>query len=309
MSSHMKQIQLGGTGPAVSEIALGCMRLCNLDAKGAEALLRTAMEQGINFFDHADIYGKGMSESLFASALGMPPSLREQMVLQTKCAIHDEMYDFSREHILKSVDGSLKRLQTDYIDILLLHRPDTLMEPEEVAEAFAALRRSGKVRYFGVSNQNAAQMALLQSALGEKLLVNQLQFSLAHTGFLDAGFHVNMKNEAGIVRDGGILEYCRLNGVTIQAWSPLQSGFFGGVFLDSPEYPELNKTLEEIAREKQVAKSAAAISWILRHPAKIQPVLGTTSIAHLTEMCRAAEITLSRAEWYALYRAAGNRLP
>lgn len=305
----MHQLKLGGTGPAVSELALGCMRLCSLDAKGAEALIRTAMEQGINFFDHADIYGKGGSESLFASALGMAPSLRDQMVLQTKCAIHDGMYDFSKEHILKSVDGSLRRLQTDYIDVLLLHRPDTLMNPDEVAEAFTALRQNGKVRHFGVSNQNAAQMALLQSALGEKLLVNQLQFSLAHTGIIDAGFNVNMKNDAGIVRDGGILEYCRFNRITIQAWSPLQYGFFGGVFLDSPAYPELNRALEKIAREKQASKSAVAISWILRHPTKIQPVLGTTNRDHLIEMCRAADITLSRAEWYELYRAAGNRLP
>lgn len=305
----MHQIKLGGVGPSVSELALGCMRLCNLDTKAAESLLRTAMDQGINFFDHADIYGKGGSESLFASALGMAPSLRGQIVIQTKCAIHDGMYDFSKEHILKSVEGSLRRLQTDYIDILLLHRPDTLMEPEEVAEAFAALRQSGKVRYFGVSNQNAAQMALLQSALGEKLLVNQLQFGLAHTGIIDAGFNVNMKNEAGLLRDGGILEYCRLNGITIQAWSPLQYGFFGGVFLDKPAYPELNSALEEIARAQNTSKSAVAISWILRHPANIQPILGTTSREHLLEMCRASNITLSRAEWYGLYRTAGNRLP
>lgn len=304
----MKEIKLGGVGPSVSELALGCMRLCNLDTKAAESLLRTAMDQGINFFDHADIYGKGGSESLFASALGMAPSLRGQIVIQTKCAIHDGMYDFSKEHILKSVEGSLRRLQTDYIDILLLHRPDTLMEPEEVAEAFAALRQSGKVRYFGVSNQNAAQMALLQSALGEKLLVNQLQFGLAHTGIIDAGFNVNMKNEAGLLRDGGILEYCRLNGITIQAWSPLQYGFFDGVFLDSPAYPQLNSALEEIARAQNTSKSAVAISWILRHPANIQPILGTTSREHLLEMCRASNITLSRAEWYGLYRAAGNQL-
>ena len=305
----MHQIKLGGVGPSVSELALGCMRLCNLDTKAAESLLRTAMEQGIHFFAHADIYGKGGSESLFASALGMAPSLRGQIVIQTKCAIHDGMYDFSKEHILKSVEGSLRRLQTDYIDILLLHRPDTLMEPEEVAEAFAALRQSGKVRYFGVSNQNAAQMALLQSALGAKLLVKQLQFGLAHTGSIDAGFNVNMKNEAGLLRDGGILEYCRLKGINIQAWSPLQYGFFGGVFLDNPAYPELNSALEEIAREKQASKSAVAISWILRHPANIQPILGTTSREHLLEMCRASDITLSRAEWYGLYRTAGNRLP
>lgn len=305
----MKQIYLGGIGPAVSEIALGCMRLSNLNEKQAEALLRTALELGVNFFDHADIYGKGESEKRFASALGMSPSLRGQMVIQTKCAIHDGMYDFSKAHILQSVDGSLKRLQTDYIDILLLHRPDTLMDPDEVAEAFSALRRSGKVRYFGVSNHNAAQMALLQSALGEKLLVNQLQFSLAHTGIIDAGFNVNLQNEAGIVRDGGILEACRLSGVTIQAWSPLQYGFFGGVFLDSPAYPELNRVLDGIAQTKQAAKSAVAISWILRHPARIQPILGTTSIAHLKEMCCASGLLLTREEWYALYRAAGNRLP
>lgn len=305
----MKEIKLGGVGPSVSELALGCMRLCNLDTKAAESLLRTAMEQGINFFDHADIYGKGGAESLFASALGMTPSLRGQIVIQTKCAIHDGMYDFSKEHILKSVEGSLKRLQTEYIDILLLHRPDTLMEPEEVAEAFAALRQSGKVRYFGVSNQNAAQIALLQSALGEKLLVNQLQFSLAHTGIIDAGLNVNRKHEAGLLRDGGILEYCRLNGITIQAWSPLQYGFFDGVFLDSPAYPQLNSALEKIARAQNTSKSAVAISWILRHPANIQPILGTTSREHLLEMCRASNITLSRAEWYGLYRAAGNQLP
>ena len=307
----MKKITLGGM--QASDIVLGCMRISDMAVSRVQELLETAVEEGINYFDHADLYGHGASEELFAKAMGQKPSLRERIYLQSKCGIRDDgglfRYDFSKSHILKSVDGILKRLNIDYLDALLLHRPDPLVEPEEVAEAFAALRQSGKVRYFGVSNQNAAQMALLQSALGEKLLVNQLQFGLAHTGIIDAGFNVNMKNEAGLLRDGGILEYCRLNGITIQAWSPLQYGFFGGVFLDNPAYPELNSALEEIAREKQASKSAVAISWILRHPANIQPILGTTSREHLLEMCRASDITLSRAEWYGLYRTAGNRLP
>ena len=307
----MKKITLGGM--QASDIVLGCMRISDMAVSRVQELLETAVEEGINYFDHADLYGHGASEEVFAKAMGQKPSLRERIYLQSKCGIRDDgglfRYDFSKSHILKSVDGILKRLNIDYLDALLLHRPDPLVEPEEVAEAFAALRQSGKVRYFGVSNQNAAQMALLQSALGEKLLVNQLQFGLAHTGIIDAGFNVNMKNEAGLLRDGGILEYCRLNGITIQAWSPLQYGFFGGVFLDNPAYPELNSALEEIAREKQASKSAVAISWILRHPANIQPILGTTSREHLLEMCRASDITLSRAEWYGLYRTAGNRLP
>ena len=305
----MKQILLGGRVPA-SEISLGCMRISGLEPKAAENLVRTALDEGINFFDHADIYGRGRSEEVFAQAMGMCPSVREKMLIQTKCAIHDGIYDFSKEHILRSVEGSLRRLKTDYVDFLLLHRPDTLMEPEEVAEAFDVLRRSGKVRHFGVSNQKSLQMELLNRALdGEKLLIDQLQFSVCHTGMVDSGLNVNMKNSAAQDMDGSVLEYCRLNNVTIQPWSPFQYGFFEGVFIGSDRYPELNAVLDRIAEERGVTSSAVAIAWILRHPARMQPIVGTTNAARLKEICAASRVELSRAEWYEIYKAAGNRLP
>ncbi len=305
----MKQILLGGRVPA-SEISLGCMRISGLEPKAAENLVRTALDEGINFFDHADIYGRGRSEEVFAQAVGMCPSVREKMLIQTKCAIHDGIYDFSKEHILRSVEGSLRRLKTDYVDFLLLHRPDTLMEPEEVAEAFDVLRRSGKVRHFGVSNQKPLQMELLNRALdGEKLLIDQLQFSVCHTGMVDSGLNVNMKNSAAQDMDGSVLEYCRLNNVTIQPWSPFQYGFFEGVFIGSDRYPELNAVLDRIAEERGVTSSAVAIAWILRHPARMQPIVGTTNAARLKEICAASRVELSRAEWYEIYKAAGNRLP
>lgn len=305
----MKELLIGGKIPA-SEIALGCMRISNLEPKAAENLVRTALDEGVTFFDHADIYGGGRSEEVFSEAIGMCPSVREKIVLQTKCAIHDGIYDFSKEHILRSVDGSLRRLKTDYVDFLLLHRPDTLMEPEEVAEAFFVLRESGKARHFGVSNQKPLQMELLNRALGEeKLLVNQLQFSICHSGMVDSGLNVNMKCDAGVDRDDSVLEYCRLNHVTIQAWSPFQYGFFEGVFIGSDRYPELNAVLDRIAAEQGVTGSAVAIAWILRHPAKMQPIVGTTNAARLKEICAASRVTLSRAEWYEIYKAAGNRLP
>ena len=305
----MKQILLGGRVPA-SEISLGCMRISGLEPKAAENLVRTALDEGINFFDHADIYGRGRSEEVFAQAVGMCPSVREKMLIQTKCAIHDGIYDFSKEHILRSVEGSLRRLKTDYVDFLLLHRPDTLMEPEEVAEAFDVLRRSGKVRHFGVSNQKSLQMELLNRALdGEKLLIDQLQFSVCHTGMVDSGLNVNMKNSAAQDMDGSVLEYCRLNNVTIQPWSPFQYGFFEGVFIGSDRYPELNAVLDRIAEERGVTSSAVAIAWILRHPARKQPIVGTTNAARLKEICAASRVELSRAEWYEIYKAAGNRLP
>lgn len=305
----MKQILLGGKVPA-SEISLGCMRISGLEPKAAENLVRTALDEGINFFDHADIYGRGRSEEVFAQAVGMCPSVRERMLIQTKCAIHDGIYDFSKEHILRSVEGSLRRLKTDYVDFLLLHRPDTLMEPEEVAEAFDVLRRSGKVRHFGVSNQKPLQMELLNRALdGEKLLIDQLQFSVCHTGMVDSGLNVNMKNSAAQDMDGSVLEYCRLNNVTIQPWSPFQYGFFEGVFIGSDRYPELNAVLDRIAEERGVTSSAVAIAWILRHPARMQPIVGTTNAARLKEICAASRVELSRAEWYEIYKAAGNRLP
>ena len=305
----MKNIKIANSELSVSEISLGCMRISERSVNEVTTLINIALEEGINFFDHADIYGGGKSEEIFAQAINMSPSIREKLILQTKCGIRQGSFDFSKEHILNSVDGSLKRLKTDYVDVLLLHRPDTLMEPEEVAEAFTQLKSSGKVKYFGVSNQNPMQIELLSRYLNQKIIFNQLQFSITNTGMIDSGINVNMKNAPSIDHDGSILEYCRLKDITIQAWSPFQYGFFEGVFLDNHKFPELNKVIDEMAKTKGVANTAIAIAWILRHPAKIQPIVGTTSAKRLKELCQASKIELSRQEWYEIYRAAGNRLP
>mgnify|MGYP002509542785 CR=1 FL=1 len=305
----MKKLCLGHGVLEASQIGLGCMRIANLRTKQAvRELVDVAMDQGINFFDHADIYAGGEAERIFGEAVD--PVLREKIILQTKCAIRPGVcYDFSKQHILESVDGSLKRLNTDHIDILLLHRPDTLMEPEEVAEAFDILERQGKVRCFGVSNQNSAQIELLNHYCGNRLMVNQLQFSIAHCGIIDSGLNVNIHNDAGIDRDGGILEYCRLKGITIQAWSPFQYGMFEGVFLGSEKFPELNRLIDELAEQYRVSNNAIAVAWILRHPAKIQAIVGSTNPRRIADIARASDVTLTREEWYALYMAAGKRLP
>ncbi|HWO78235.1 MAG TPA: aldo/keto reductase [Bacillus sp. (in: firmicutes)] len=305
----MKKIRLGTSDLEAGVISLGCMRMSQLSKEEAAVLIQTALEAGIDLFDHADIYGRGRSEEVFAEAIDMNPTVRENMIIQTKCGIRQGFFDFSKEHILDSVDGSLKRLKTDYIDILLLHRPDTLMEPEEVAEAFSKLKQSGKVRYFGVSNQNPMQIELLKKYLKQDLIINQLQFSLMHTPLIDAGFNVNMLHDPSIVREGGVLEYSRLNNMTIQAWSPFQYGMFEGVFIGNEKFPELNQKLNELAEAKGVTASAIAIAWILRHPANIQPIVGTTNPQRLSEIAKASYIELSRQEWYELYRAAGNKLP
>lgn len=305
----MKTINIGNGAVLASEIALGCMRIADLADKDVSNLIHTALDEGINFFDHADIYAGGKSEEVFAKAVGMNPAIREDLIIQTKCGIRQGYFDFSKEHILESVDGSLKRLNTDYIDILLLHRPDTLVEPEEVAEAFNKLQTSGKVRNFGVSNQNPMQIELLSRYVNQKLIINQLQFSITNTGIIDSGINVNMKIDGSVDRDGSILDYCRLNNITIQAWSPFQYGFFEGVFLNNDKFPELNKKIDEIAKVKGVENTAIAIAWILRHPAKIQPIVGTTNATRLKEICKASKIELTRQEWYEIYRAAGNKLP
>lgn len=293
----------------VSEIALGCMRISRMELQDIARLIHTALEEGINFFDHADIYGGGQSEARFAEALDMTPRLREQMFLQTKCGIRQGYFDFSKEHILAAVDGSLKRLRTDYVDVLLLHRPDALVEPQEVAEAFTILQNSGKVRYFGVSNQNPMQIELLTRYVEQKIVFNQLQLSLTNTGMIDAGLNVNMEIDASIDRDGSILDYCRLKDITIQPWSPFQYGFFEGVFLGSDKFPELNQTIDALAAAKGVTNTAIAIAWLLRHPARMQPIVGTTSPDRVRDICKASGIRLTRPEWYELYRAAGNTLP
>lgn len=305
----MKTINIPHSTLHVSAIALGCMRIAKLPTQEAATLLNTALDAGINFFDHADIYGGGKSEEKFAEALGMNPTVREKLLIQSKCGIRQGFFDFSKEHILAAVDGSLQRLQTDYLDVLLLHRPDALVEPEEVAEAFTRLEESGKVRYFGVSNQNPMQIELLQKFVKQKLLFNQLQLSITNTGMIDAGLNVNMEIDASVDRDGSILDYCRLHEITIQPWSPFQYGFFEGVFLDNPKFPELNKAIDALAAEKGVTNTTIAVAWLLRHPAHMQPIIGTTNPGRVKESCQAANITLTRQEWYAIYRAAGNKLP
>ena len=305
----MKRIKIANSDLNVSEISLGCMRIAEMSHPEIATLIHTALDAGIDFFDHADIYGGGQSEERFSAALDMNPALRERMILQTKCGIRQGSFDFSKEHILNAVDGSLKRLRTDYVDVLLLHRPDALVEPEEVAEAFTILERSGKVRHFGVSNQNPMQIELLRKFVKQPILFNQLQFSITNTGMIDAGINVNMEIDPSIDRDGSILDYCRLHEITIQPWSPFQYGFFEGVFLDNDKFPELNRAIDALAAAKGVTNSAIAIAWILRHPAKMQPIVGTTKPERVKEICKASDITLSRQEWYEIYRAAGNKLP
>lgn len=305
----MKSLPLPGSELPTSVIILGCMRIAKMPVKDVSRLLNTALDAGINFFDHADIYGAGKSEEIFASALELTPARREKIYIQTKCGIRKGFYDFSKEHILDSVDASLKRLKTDYVDTLLLHRPDTLMEPEEVAQAFSALESSGKVRHFGVSNHNPGQIELLQKYLSQSLIINQLQFSITNSGMIDRGINVNMENPASVDHDGGILEYCRLKNIRIQPWSPFLFGFFEGVYLDHPKFPELNAVLERMAKEKGIAKETLVIAWILRHPAQMQPVVGTTNPQRLENICKASDISLSRPEWYEIYRAAGKQLP
>ncbi|MFC4401913.1 aldo/keto reductase [Gracilibacillus xinjiangensis] len=305
----MEKLELGNSGLLASEISLGCMRMDQLTKQEANRVIENALELGIDFFDHADIYGGGKSEEIFSEAINMSPSIREKMVIQTKCGIRKGFFDFSKDHIIASVDGSLNRLKTDYIDVLLLHRPDTLVEPEEVAEAFNELKQTGKVRHFGVSNHNPMQIELLKKYVDQDLIANQLQLSMMFTPMIDAGLNVNMLHEPAIVRDGSILDYSRLNDMTIQAWSPFQHGFFEGVFVDNDKFPELNQKLAEYAVTKGANKSAIAIAWILRHPARIQPVVGTMSTERLNDIAMASDITLTREEWYELYRAAGNKLP
>lgn len=306
----MKTIQLGVSNLKVPVIAVGCMRINRLSKQEAESFVQTAIDIGANFFDHADIYGDGVCEEVFADAIHMNASVREKIMLQSKCGIRKGVaFDFSKEHILKSVDGSLKRLKTDYLDVLLLHRPDALVEPQEVAEAFDKLQTSGKVRHFGVSNQNPMQMQLLKKSVKQPIVANQLQLSITNATMISQGLHVNMLDDTAVNRDGSVLDYCRLNDITIQPWSPFQFGFFQGVFLDNDAFPKLNAKINEIAARHNVTNTTIAIAWLLRHPANMQPVTGTMNEERLKDCVRAADIRLSREEWYEIYLAAGNNLP
>lgn len=305
----MKNINIGMSGLEASEIILGCMRIGKMSVEELSQHVETAIDEGITLFDHADIYGNGYCEELFGKMLALREGLRRKIQIQTKCAIRDGYYDFSKEHILNSVEESLKKLRTDYIDLLILHRPDTLMEPEEVAEAFDILQTSGKVQNFGVSNFNSMQIELLKAYVKQPLLVNQLQFSIMHSGIVNSGIQANTPFDGAIDRDGSVLEYSRLNNITLQAWSPFQYGFFEGVFIDNDKFTELNQVMGRIAMEKGISKSALAVAWILRHPAKMQTIVGTTNSERLRDICTANNVELTRKEWYEIYRAAGNKLP
>ena len=308
----MRYITLGQDDKELSEIVLGMMRIEDKSVKEVEELVATALSVGINAFDLADIYGRGRCEELLGLVLKNHPDLREKIWIQSKCGIRIEeftYFDFSKEYILESVDRILKRLQLDYLDSLLLHRPDALMEADQVAEAFDILHTSGKVRDFGVSNQNPMMMELLKKEVKQPLSINQLQLSAAFTPGFESGFHVNMEDSQAAMRDGSIFEYCKLHDVVIQAWSVLQFGYFKGNFVGNEEFQALNQALDRLAIKYGVTPSTIAISWILRYPAKIQAVVGTTNPKHLREVSQAANFSLTRKEWYEIYLAAGNNLP
>lgn len=307
----MKQISIKDV--AAPAIVQGCMRISALTDQQLEALIKTDLELGINFFDHADIYGGGKCEEAFGRVLQKEPSLRDKMLIQSKCGIHRGeqigYYDFNKDYILECVDKSLTRLQTDHLDYLLLHRPDALMDPYEVQEAFQELYEKGKVLHFGVSNQSPAQIELMKTGVTLPLEINQMQLSIMHTPMLDAGFNVNTSFDHGIDRDNATIEYCRSNKITLQCWSPFQYGMFQGVFLDNEKFPEVNAIVNELAAAYGVTNSAIAVAWLLRHPANMQVILGSTSEKRIQEINRACDVRLTKEEWYRIYLAAGNQLP
>ena len=308
----MKTINIVNGPQNVSAIIQGCMRMPALSKEDAAKVIRTAYDCGINFFDHATCYGYGEAETRFAEAFPLTGIRREDIFLQSKCGICPERkeFDWTKDYILAAADGILQRLRTDYLDTLLLHRPDLLFDPEEVADAFNTLAAAGKVRWFGVSNLMPMQIELLKKYVKQPLIINQVQLSLEQSQLIDQAFYMNNKTtDLSLSRDGSVLDYCRLNDLTIQAWSPLQKGMFGGTFIDNPEYPELNKALAEIAAREGVSKAAVAIAWILRHPAKMQAIIGTMNPAHIQDACDAVRVTLWHHDWYALYLASGKFLP
>lgn len=310
----MRTVPLGPTGRQVPNVILGLMRIAQMDDDEVRLLVRTARDAGIDFVDHADVYGgEHGCERRFAEAMQLTSSQRAELTIQTKTGIVPDgpYFDFSHSHIIESVEGSLRALDTDYIDVLLLHRPDALVEPDEVARAFDELDASGKVRAFGVSNHTPRQIELLKRSVRQPLVANQVQLSITHAPIIAHGIAMNMQGEdqSTVVDGGGILDYCRLNDITIQAWSPFQAGFFTGVFLDSPDYPELNAVLGDLAKQYDVPPIAIAVAWITRHPANMQVVLGTTTPQRVEGAAQGSDIELTRAEWYSLFRAAGYRVP
>lgn len=311
----MKTITLPGTEIVAPNVVLGLMRIADKSDDEVRTLVRAARDAGIDFLDHADIYGNDLHgcERRFAEAMQLTSSQRAELTIQTKAGIVKDgpYFDFSYEHIIESVEGSLAALETDYIDILLLHRPDALVEPEEVARAFDELEAAGKVRAFGVSNHTPRQIDLLKKYVRQPIVANQLQLSITHAPIIAQGAAANMAGEEQSVGldGGGIVDYCRLNDITVQAWSPFQAGFFTGVFLGSPEYVELNAVIDRLAAAYDVPPIAIATAWITRHPANMQVVLGTTSPDRVTGAAQGSDIPLTRVEWYELFRAAGHLVP
>ena len=308
----MKMINIANGPRNASAIILGCMRMPALSVADAAGIIRTAAENGINFYDHATCYGNGEAETRFGDAFPQTGLKREDVILQSKCGLHFDRkeFDWSRDDILQSAEDSLRRLKTDYLDVLLLHRPDLLYDPEEVAEAFDTLYTEGKVRCFGVSNVTPGQLELLKKYVKQPLVINQLQFSLDQTQLIDPGLYLNnLTTDRSTDRDNGLLDYCRLHDITVQAWSPLQFGMFGGCFIDHPDFPELNRALGELGEKYGISKAAVAIAWILRHPARMQAIVGTMNPQHLADICTATDIRLTHQEWYKLYLASGKFLP
>lgn len=290
-------------------IGLGCMRISKLNVEEVEELILFAVKNGIKLFDHADIYGNRQSEKLFGEVLKRHPDLRNQIIIQSKCGICNGYYDLSKEHIIKQVEESIRLLNCNYLDILLLHRPDSLVDYDEVCETFNYLYEKGLVKEFGVSNMNAMQIELYNKKLDHKVKYNQVQFSIVHSHMISEGLFVDMSESEACSRSGNMIEYAMLRDIKLQAWSPLMASWEDGCFIDHPKYEALNNKLNELAIKYGVSKSAIAVSWILRHPAKIMPIVGTTSIKHLSEIIEANNITLSREEWYALYLSNNHFLP
>jgi predicted oxidoreductase len=309
----VKTFTMPGTEIVAPNVLLGLMRIAEKTDDEVRELVRTARDSGIDFIDHADIYGNERHgcERRFAEAMQLTSSERDEITIQTKTGIREGCFDFSYEHILESVEGSLKALRTDHIDILLLHRADALVEPEEVARAFDELEASGKVRAFGVSNHTPRQIDLLRRYLRQPIVANQVQLSITHSPIIAQGIAANMVAEPQAITldGGGIVDYCRLHDITIQAWSPFQAGFFTGVFLDSPDHPELNAVIDRLAAQYDVPALAIATAWITRHPARMQVVLGTTTPDRVAAAALGSEVPLTRPEWYELFRAAGHIVP
>lgn len=308
----MKTYKVAHSDLTVPSVVAGLMRISKMSDKDIQTLVNTAIEAGVTMIDHADVYGGDhLCERRFGDAMNLTPSARENIQIQSKAGIRKGFFDFSSEHILEAVDGSLKALKTDYLDVLLLHRPDTLVEPDDVAMAFDKLHAAGKVRHFGVSNQTPGQIELLKSAVKQPLLFNQVQLSITHANLFAQGIAANMNGlDQSISRDVGLLDYSRLKGMTLQAWSPFQKGFFDGVFIgDREDYAELNDALDELAKKYDVTPTGIAVAWITRHPANIQVVLGTTNPGRIRESAAGSSVPLTREEWYRLFLAAGHKVP